>query len=117
LTAHGLRTFYSKKNIQGAQQWHDEIGAALRRCTWFAVILSPQSVRSTWVKRELVYALQQNRYDGRIVPILYRTCDAEKLSFARSSLQYIEFRRDFDQGCRELLGLWELNYTERPPDV
>lgn len=41
----------SKEHIGGAQEWHDEIGAALDRCDWFPVVLSPQSVASRWVKR------------------------------------------------------------------
>lgn len=52
---HGVPVWYSQTNIIGAQQWHDEIGDALRRCDWFTVILSPQSVESRWVKWELLY--------------------------------------------------------------
>ena len=37
---------------------------------WFLLVLSPQSVRSAWVKHELVYALQASRYRGRIIPVL-----------------------------------------------
>jgi hypothetical protein len=64
LAAHGLKSFMSKTSIRGAQQWHDEIGTALRRCDWFLLILSPQSVTSAWVNHELIYALQENRYRG-----------------------------------------------------
>jgi len=67
LSAHQVKTFFSKKHIQGAQQWHDEIETALKRCDWFVVVLSPQSVASQWLKHELIYALQANRYKGRIV--------------------------------------------------
>ena len=49
---HGIPVWYSRTNILGAQQWHDEIGAALRRCDWFVLALSPRSVESIWVKRE-----------------------------------------------------------------
>jgi hypothetical protein len=38
---HGIPVWYSRTNILGAQQWQDEIGAALQRCDWFVVILSP----------------------------------------------------------------------------
>ena len=68
LLAHGVKCFVSKHHIRGGQQWHDEIGAALRRCDWFIVILSPHSVRSRWVKHELIYALQVSRYRERIIP-------------------------------------------------
>jgi TIR domain len=60
LAKHGVKSFVSKANIRGAQEWHDEIGTALKRCDWFLLVLSPQSVRSAWVKHELIYALQEN---------------------------------------------------------
>ena len=67
---HGVPVWYSKSNIVGAQQWHDEIGRALERCDWFVVILSPSSVKSRWVKHELVYALNDSRYESHIVPVV-----------------------------------------------
>src|SRR5712671_4611969 len=103
LHAHGLRTFFSRKHIRGAQQWHDEIGAALARCSWFLVVLSPQSVVSEWVKHELVYALQNRRYVRTILPVLYKPCDFKKLSWTLSSREYVDFRKDFHKGCRDLL--------------
>jgi hypothetical protein len=111
LAAYGLETFLSKRHIAGAQQWHDEIGAALKRCDWFVLILSPHSVRSQWVKHELIYALQANRYKGRILPILYRTCDPDKLSWTLSAFQRIDFRTDFHEGCRQVLNIWKIDYS------
>jgi TIR domain len=105
-----LQTFLSRKNIKGAQQWHDEIGAALARCSWFIVVLTPQSVSSEWVKREFVYALQDRRYRDHIIPAIYKTCDFQKLSWTLSSLEYVGFRRDFDQGCRDLPAIWKIPY-------
>ncbi|MGE0276450.1 MAG: toll/interleukin-1 receptor domain-containing protein [Nitrospiraceae bacterium] len=111
LGTNGVSTFFSKRSIQGAQEWHDEIGAALKRCDWFLVVLSPQSVASKWVKHELIYALQANRYKGWIVPVLYKTCDADRLSWTLSQFQRIDFRKDFHEGCRSLLSIWKLNYS------
>jgi len=88
---HGVPVWYSQTNIVGAQQWHDEIGAALQRCDWFAVILSPNSVASMWVKRELLFALQQNRFENKIVPILYQPCDLNLLSWTLSFFQIVDF--------------------------
>ena len=110
LAAHGIKTFVSKEHIRGAQQWHDEIGAALKRCDWFLVVLSPQAVRSKWVKHELIYALQEERYEERIVPVLFKTCDTVALSWTLSSFQRVDFRNDFNEGCRELLAVWRLPY-------
>jgi hypothetical protein len=75
LRQHGIPVWYSQTNPIGAPQWHDEIGAALRRCDWLAVVLSPNSVNSTWVKREVLYSLTDHRYYEKIVPILRESCD------------------------------------------
>lgn len=110
LRRHGIPLWYSQTNIMGAQQWHDEIGAALRRCDWFLLVLSPNSVASIWVKRELIFALQQNRFENRIVPLLYQPCDFDRLSWVLPSFQIIDFQRTFEDGCRGLLRLWGLGY-------
>jgi hypothetical protein len=110
LAAHGLTSFLSKTSIRGAQEWHDEIGTALRRCDWFLLVLSPQAVTSAWVKHELIYALQKNRYRGRIVPIVYRMCDKDALSWTLSAIEWIDFPKAFDEGCRQLLSIWRVKY-------
>jgi hypothetical protein len=69
LRQHGIPNWFSEINIIGAQQWHDEIGAALRRCDWLVVLLSPNSIESIWVKREVLFALNDRRYAERIVPV------------------------------------------------
>jgi hypothetical protein len=107
---HGIPVWYSQTNIVGAQQWQDEIGAALQRCDWFALILSPQSASSMWVKRELSFALQQNRFEDRIVPIVYQPADINQLSWTLSLFQMVSFTGQLDDGYRDLLRIWGLGY-------
>lgn len=111
LRHHRIPFWYSDADIRGAQQWHDEIGKALQRCDWFILVLSPDSVASLWVKRELMYALQQERFEGRIAPLLHRECDPEQLSWTLPQLQTIDFSGSFDDGCRELLRIWNVQYA------
>lgn len=111
LRGHGIPVWYSHTNIQGAQQWHDEIGAALGRCDWLVLVLTPDAVASKWVKRELLFSLQQDRFDGRIAPILCRSCNHDELSWTLASLQMVDFREDFDRGCRDLLQIWGIGYS------
>lgn len=109
LARHSVPFWYSRKDLHGAQQWHDEIGAALDRCDWFAVILSPASVTSAWVKRELLFALQERRYDGRVVPLLFQPCEFKKLSWVLPSLEVVDFAsQSFEAACRDLLRIWSL---------
>ena len=115
LRRHRIPVWYSDTEIQGAQQWHDEIGKALQRCDWFILVLSPNAVNSKWVKRELLYTLQQDRFEERIAPLLHRACDYEQLSWILPQLQIIDFARSFDEGCRNLLRLWGVEYGSTDP--
>ncbi len=112
LRAHGVPVWFSASNILGAQQWHDEIGAALARCDWYIVLLSPDAVDSKWVKRELFYALENDAYNNRIIPVRYRDCDYKRLSWTLSALQMVDLSGDFAAGFRELLRIWGIGLRE-----
>lgn len=114
LRRHGITVWHSESNILGAQQWYDEIGKALRRCDWFVVLLSPNSIKSVWVERELTFALNQQRYNERIVPVVFETCNYEQFSWSLSLYQIVDFTYDFETGCRALLRVWGIGY--RPID-
>ena len=102
----GLKVWYSKSHLQGAQQWHDEIGRALKRCDWFLLLLSPSAVKSRWVKLELTYAINQPRYTDRIMPVMLKPCDYEALSWTLGSIQMVEATVNLDVGIATLLRLW-----------
>lgn len=110
LQKHGVRIWYSRSHLRGAQQWQDEIGKALKRCDWLIVILSPAAVKSMWVKRELSYALNQRRYENRIIPILLRPCKYERLHWTLAAFQLVRFTASFKAGCRELLRTWGVRF-------
>ena len=105
LVAHNVPVFYGPRNIVGAQQWQDEILAALRRCDWFLVLLSPDAVESMWVRREFAFALGERRFENRIVPLAYRRADLGPLEWVRS-LQVADFSGDYTAGARDLLRVW-----------
>jgi hypothetical protein len=99
--------WFSPHHIRGAQQWQDEIGAALARCTWFMVLLTPHAAKSMWVKRELNYALIEQRYDGCIIPLLFKDCDLRALSWTLPQFQCIDFTEDYWEACDQLLHVWK----------
>ena len=111
LTRHGVPVFFSPENIMGAQQWQNEILSALKRCDWFVVILSPNAINSMWVKREVAYALQDRRYEDRIIPLKFIDCALESLQWL-TLFQMINFGGDFRSGCRELLRIWGIGLRE-----
>lgn len=115
LRSHGVPAWYSEAHILGAQVWHDEIGAALDRCDWFVAVLSPEAVESHWVKIELMYALRQKRFFGRIVPAILSPCNHAKLSWTLGSYQMIDFSGSFEAGCSQILRIWGLGFASSGP--
>ena len=109
LRRHGVPVWYSERHLVGAQQWLDQIGLALRRCDWFAVVLTPEAIDSMWVKRELSDALIDRKYDGRIVPLMAKSCDPRTLGWPLAALQTISLR-PFERGITELLRIWGITY-------
>jgi hypothetical protein len=110
LRRHGLPAWYSGTDIVGAQMWHDEIGSAIDRCDWFVAIISPRSIESMWVKRELAYALQQNRLENRIIPLIYQPCEYSRLSWTLAAYQIVDFSQNFEEGCHQLLRIWGIGF-------
>ena len=110
----GLKVWYSQSHLKGAQQWHDEIGRALRRCDWFLLLLSPRAVKSRWVKLELTYAINQARYSERIMPVVLKPCDYEALSWTLGSIQMIDATAGLEVGTIRLLRLWPNKRRRKP---
>jgi hypothetical protein len=110
LERHRVRYWYSAQHIRGAQEWHDAIGRALHVCNWFLVVLTPASLRSLWVKRELAFALRQRRYNERIIPVLLKRCQFHDLSWTLGQFELVDFTGDFETACRELLRIWGIEY-------
>lgn len=110
LRRHGIPVWYSETNINGAQDWHEEIGKALKRCDWFIVLLSTNSVNSVWVKRELVYALNHKQYENHILPVVIGKCNPEELSWALDMFQAVDLRAYNATSFQKLLHIWSINY-------
>ncbi|HVP55225.1 MAG TPA: toll/interleukin-1 receptor domain-containing protein [Candidatus Eisenbacteria bacterium] len=115
LDRHRVSYWYSASHIFGAKQWHDEIGRALAQCNWFLVVLTPNAVRSHWVKRELLYALNEIRYNEKIIPLLYKPCNHSRLSWTLGEFEFADFVGDFEQSCQNLLRIWRIKY--KPPSA
>lgn len=64
------------------------------------------------MKRELLYALNDDRYDEHIVPVIYKRCDMKKLSWTLPALQTVDFTEGFETGCRSLLRVWGIAVSD-----
>jgi hypothetical protein len=112
LRQHGISVWYSQTHLRGAQQWHDEIGVALERCDWFIVLVSKSAVASRWVKHELVFALNSQRYENKVLPVKIGTCDPAQLSWTLQNFQIVDFTGGFSKGAQALLRTWRLHFAK-----
>jgi len=90
-------------DIQPAERWQDAIEEAIQTSRKHAVVLSPEVMKSSWIKLEcdvmLDLAVSGDR--GRFVPLLLKDCDTPL--FVRQ-FQWIDFR-DPDQFLLKLNNL------------
>ena len=58
LEAHGVRVWVDSRNLRGGQQLDPEVEKAIRGAGHVLAVLSPQTVNSSWVRREIRLGLE-----------------------------------------------------------
>src|SRR5580698_5573543 len=66
LRADGIEVWIDQRGIVGAEQWATEIVEGIRACSTFIILLSPNSIESENVLRELSLASEKRK---RVLPV------------------------------------------------
>ena len=109
LKSRGFNPWLSSINLVGSDDWQRQIGRALARCDWFLLIGSRSCYGSKWVRRELAYAFDADRYNNRILPIVKNACSFRRLAWPLVGIQYVDLRsgaRGFEAGIAEIVRLF-----------
>jgi hypothetical protein len=85
----GKKCFMAEKSLQPGDNFQDEIRAALQASTDIWILVSPRSIRSAWVQREVSAAWA---LDKRIVPILLQ-CSPIDLPEILADAHAIDFHK------------------------
>ena len=89
-----------RADISGGDDWNKAISRAIRGCSYFLLVLSPNSAKSTKVGQELSLA---DKHDKRIVPLMHEHCDIpEELELLLVRRQLIDFTQNYDEAFRKL---------------
>src|SRR5687767_11331910 len=77
LQAHGVRTWLDEAEMHVGDSLIDKIATAITECTYVGVVLSPASVASRWVQREVEVVLNEEIHGKRVkvLPLLYKHCE------------------------------------------
>ncbi len=92
--------------LRGGDHWWRSITKKLKEAPIFIVILSPDALKSKWVKDEIAMAWQQkNTKRGKtIVPVWYRRCAGDVLEYL-GTVQHVSFLppKIYEESLRDLL--------------
>jgi hypothetical protein len=111
LKARGLDVWYSEWELGVGDSLASAIQAGIKHASWLIVVLSPDSVKSKWVREELNAGFAKQLAVDRvyILPVLYKDCEIPV--FLRDRI-YADFRRQYSDGLRRLL--WTLTFRYHP---
>lgn len=101
LKDHGIQVWVDTQEIQGGDAWRAAISRAIAECDAFLVILSPQSVTSKNVVKEVSIAESRDRH---IIPIMYQQVEIPAaMEYQLAELQRIDFSVGFEASLDRLL--------------
>jgi hypothetical protein len=112
LKAAGLDIWIDTSDIPPAEYWRDEIVTAIKNHDNFLIFISPTSVQSENVKRELILASNEKR---RILPVILSHTELPesfRYILEGSGIQYIDLTSEFDNGIVKIVNALG---AERPP--
>lgn len=91
LEKRGAQVWIDREDIHAGTKWQESIADGVRACKAFLLVVSPESLKSEWARREFDLAVASNR---PVIPLLYRKANIPReLAAPLQSYQYIDFRQ------------------------
>ena len=93
--------------ILPGENWAAKVATALEESRAMVVLLTPDSLRSSHVRHEIAYALGDEHYDGRLIPVLAAAPDQlakEDIPWILNNLETVSLHQD----SRDEAGLEEI---------
>jgi hypothetical protein len=103
LTGLGVKVWIDLWEMKVGDSINRKIQSGISESSWLGIILSPNSVNSPWVEKELSAALTKELEEKEVfvLPILYADC---KIPLFLRDKVYADFRSSYGQGLEALLG-------------
>lgn len=110
-----IAVWFDESEIRGGDSLSSKILEGIAEMDFFGVILSPNSVNSLWVRRELEAArdLESSVSKPKILPIQYQVCDRPGFLQDRIHIDFtklVNYKTSFDALLNTLLDLPEPRY-------
>ena len=90
----GFEAWDASREILPGDNWAAKIARALQESEAMVVLLSPNALRSSAVRREIDYALGEQRYSNRLIPVLPKELNEEEVPWILRHLRVIQLGED-----------------------
>jgi len=102
----GVEVWYDKWEIKVGDSILWKIEEGIEESDYLVIVISKEAWESDWVRKEIEGAFQkQVEMKAKfILPVYYRDC---KIPFLFSGIKYADFRKDYDEGLKELKRVFE----------
>jgi len=90
----GFEAWDASREILPGDNWADKTARALQESEAMVVLLSPDALRSGSVRREIDYALGEQRYSNRLIPVLPKELNEEEIPWILRHLRMIQLGGD-----------------------
>lgn len=97
LRAYGFDTWVDRQHLEGGADWARVIEQQIQQRETLVVALSPNAITSTWVRREITFALNGGKH---IIPIIAQPVASTPIEIV--NLQYIDLSADYTSGLQDL---------------
>jgi hypothetical protein len=92
LLSQGLQPWTSETEIQAGENWAERVSKALKDASAMVVVLSPDAVKSSWVTRDIDFALSSSKFKDRFFPIVVRRTPHDDIPWILQRLNLLETR-------------------------
>ncbi len=104
LDAQGIGYWLDEAEIRVGESLIEKIREGIDEAAYVAVILSPDSVKSPWVQKEVDVAMNQEIQDRRVkvLPLMYRKCDLPGFLLGK---KYVDFSEEtqYQEALKDLV--------------
>lgn len=111
LENYSVKAWFDEWRIDVGDSLNKKIQKGIKESSYFAIVISPDSIKSGWVQRELNAAFSEElkRKDVFILPILYKDCE---IPLFLQDKYYADFRKNYEDGLNSLLKRFKINNSK-----
>ena len=112
LSTYGLTVWSADVELATGENWALEIGKALDKSDAMVVVLSPDTLNSRVMNSEIDYALTNERFAGRIFPVVVRRTPKKNIPWIFEQMNLLH-TNDPGKVGREVLKALNNNHGEK----